>query len=151
MIENIAKQDCLQFLANHYVGYLGYLQDSKPYVVPITYFFDGNNTIVGYTNRGQKISAMRQNKAVSLLVSDTVSVYNWKSVLAQGDFNELSGIAAKQSLHQFSEGIKTLILKKEERNLHCISEFSAKIFKEELPIVFTIVVNYITGKRRQFT
>lgn len=150
MVENVSEKECLQFLANHYIGYLGYLQNKKPYVVPITYFFDGKNTIIGYTNEGQKINAMRQNNSVSLLVTDTISIYNWKSVLAQGTFNEISGTAAKRSLHQFAAGIKSLILRNEERNLQSISEFSAKIFREELPIVFAITVDYVTGKRREF-
>ena len=70
------------------------------------------------------------------------------SVLVQGIFNELEGSVAKAQLHEFSLGVKDLILKKEQRKLDFISEFSSKIYNDDLPIVFTIKIEEITGKIR---
>tara|TARA_R110002049_G_scaffold75747_1_gene194724 strand:- start:833 stop:1114 length:282 start_codon:yes stop_codon:yes gene_type:complete len=91
---------------------------------------------------------MQQNKQVSLEVAEINSFKDWTSVLAHGVYEELTGIDAKSKLHEFADGIKNIILKKEERNLHFIGEFSSKINKEEIPLVFKITLNEITGKIR---
>ena len=40
-------------------------------------------------------------------------------------------------------------MEKEKRDLNFISEFSAKIYKEEVPIVFLIKIDEITGKNKK--
>jgi len=149
MIRSLNQKECSNFLANNYIGHLAYIYKGNPYVVPSTYFFDGKNTIIGYSTEGHKTMAMRKNNKVSLEVSEITNVNNWISVLVHGIFEELSGSDAKGSLHEFSAGIKDLILRKEERNLHFISEFSSKIYDENMPVVFKITVNEMTGRERQ--
>jgi hypothetical protein len=85
---------------------------------------------------------------VSLSVSEVDSVNSWKSVLAQGVFVELTGSDAKAKLHEFSLGVKDLIIDKEHRKLDFISEFSSKIYKDDLPVVFIIKIDEITGRMR---
>lgn len=148
MIQDLNQKDSTNFLANNYIGYLAYIYNDKPFVVPITYFFDSKKTIIGYSNIGHKTIAMQQNNQVSIEVAEINSFTNWTSVLAHGVYEELSGIDAKSKLHEFADGIKDLILRKEERNLHFIGEFSSKINKEEIPLVFKITLNDITGKIR---
>jgi nitroimidazol reductase NimA-like FMN-containing flavoprotein (pyridoxamine 5'-phosphate oxidase superfamily) len=148
MRENLDQQECAALLADNYIGYLGYISNNSPFIVPITYFYDGKKTIIIYSSEGNKINAMRKNNNVSLQVSKIKNIDNWDSVLAHGNFEELSGIDAKQSLHEFADGIKNLILRKEELNLHFIGEFSSKINKEEIPIVGKITINEFTGKTR---
>jgi nitroimidazol reductase NimA-like FMN-containing flavoprotein (pyridoxamine 5'-phosphate oxidase superfamily) len=148
MIQSLNKKESVALLANNYIGSLGYVYKDRPFIVPITYFFDGKNTIIVYSSEGHKTNAMRKNKLVSLQVSEIKNIDNWNSLLAHGIFEELSGNDAKRSLREFSTGIKDLILRKEERNLHFIGEFSSKINKDEIPIVFKITIAEITGKNR---
>ena len=91
---------------------------------------------------------MRKNTNVCLNVSEIDSVNSWMSVLVQGVFIELIGSEAKAQLHKFSLGVKHLIIKKEHRELDYISEFSSKIYNDDLPVVFTIKIEEITGKIR---
>lgn len=147
MIRNLSQKESNQLLVNNHIGFLGYVYRQRPYVVPISYYFDGKNAIIGYANEGHKIRAMRSNNAVSLQVSEIKSINHWKSMLAHGSFKELSGTDAKSRLHDFSEGIKKLILKKEDKDLDFISEFSSKNYTGELPIIFKIHVREITGKK----
>ncbi|MEP3836726.1 MAG: pyridoxamine 5'-phosphate oxidase family protein [Algibacter sp.] len=150
MIRNLKKDESIKILESNYIGNLSYIYRDRPYVVPITYFFDTkNNVIIGYSSEGHKIRAMRKNVSVSLGVSEVDSVNSWNSVLAQGTFKELSGSDAKAQLHIFSLGVKDLIINKEHRKLDFISEFSSKIYKDDLPIVFQIRVDEITGKIRR--
>lgn len=150
MIRNLNHDETRKILASNYIGNLSYIYRARPYVVPITYFFDADhNVIIGYSAEGHKVRAMRKNGSVSLGVSEVDSVNSWNSVLAQGTFIELSGSDAKAQLHIFSLGVKDLIINKEHRNLDFISEFSSKIYKDDLPIVFQIKVDEITGKMRR--
>ncbi|MCK8479502.1 pyridoxamine 5'-phosphate oxidase family protein [Psychroserpens algicola] len=148
MIINLKSKDCDYILSHNYIGYLSYIYLNKPYVVPITYFFK-DNSIICYSSTGHKINAMRKHPHVSLQVASIDSVSEWKSVLVHGVYNEIEGSEAKALLHEFSLGIKDIIMRIEQKDLDYISEFSAKIYKEDLPIVFKIEIEGITGKLRK--
>ena len=149
MIKKLEQAESLKILDDNYIGHLAYVYQNRPFVIPITYYFDaGNNTIICYSDEGHKINAMRKNTSVSLEVAEIESVNIWKSVLAQGDFEELEGIDSKNRLHDFSNGIKEIINKKEKSNPQFISEFSSKIYSEGIPIVFRINITDITGRQR---
>ncbi|MFD2915800.1 pyridoxamine 5'-phosphate oxidase family protein [Psychroserpens luteus] len=150
MIRTLKQNESSRLLETNYIGNLSYIYQNRPFIAPITYFFDkANDVIIGYSAEGHKINAMRKNNNVSLSVSGIDSVNSWESVLAQGTFVELSGSDAKAQLHIFSLGVKDLIINKEHRKLDFISEFSSKIYKDDLPIVFQIKIEEITGKMRR--
>lgn len=150
MIRTLKQNESSRLLETNYIGNLSYIYQNRPFIAPITYFFDkANDVIIGCSAEGHKINAMRKNNNVSLSVSGIDSVNSWESVLAQGTFVELSGSDAKAQLHIFSLGVKDLIINKEHRKLDFISEFSSKIYKDDLPIVFQIKIEEITGKMRR--
>lgn len=150
MIRVLDAPERLHILSNNYIANLSYIYNNKPFIAPITYFFDAeNNLIIGYSAEGHKINAMRKIINVSVLVTEIDSINDWKSVLAHGVFQELSGSAAMAKLHQFSLGVKDLIINKEFRKLDFISEFSSQINKYDLPIIFQIKIEETTGKMRK--
>ena len=150
MIRTLNQRESEKVLATNYIGNLSYIYRDRPFIAPITYFYDqDNNVIIGYSDEGHKINAMRKNHNVSLGVSDVDSVNSWESVLVQGSFKELSGSDAKAQLHIFSLGVKDLIMNKEHRKLDFISQFSSKLSTDDLPIVFHIKVEEITGRIRR--
>lgn len=147
---NLKENECKRILSKNYIGHLGYIYLDRPFVVPITYFYDKDrNSIICYSGDGHKIMALRKNNAVALEVAEIENVNNWQSVLVEGVYEELENGDAKAQLHDFSLGVKDLIIKKERRDLNFISEFSSKIFNEDIPIVFTIRIEGITGKKRR--
>jgi len=149
MYINLDDLEIKLILENNYIGNLGYIYLKRPFVVPITYFFDKeNNVIICYSGEGHKMNAMRKNNAVSLLVDQIESIGNWESVLVHGIFEEHFGSDAKSYLHKFSLGVKDVVLEKEHKKLDFISEFSSKIFNENVPSVFLIKIEGITGKKR---
>ncbi|MEP2935187.1 MAG: pyridoxamine 5'-phosphate oxidase family protein [Gilvibacter sp.] len=150
MRRDLNPKENTHILANNYIGYLAYMYHERPFIVPITYFYDQeNNTIICYSNEGHKLTAMRQNHHVSLCVADIDSVNDWESVVAYGTFRELVGSEAKTQLHTFTLGVKDLIINKELRKLDYIQQFSAKFKADDLPAVFVINVSEITGKLRR--
>ncbi|MDJ0646862.1 MAG: pyridoxamine 5'-phosphate oxidase family protein [Flavobacteriaceae bacterium] len=150
MIRTLNSKENLQLLSTNYIGFLSYIYRNRPFVVPITYFYDKkNNVIISYSGNGHKIRAMRKHDQVSLEVAEIDSVNDWKSILVQGTFRQLQGSEAKAYLHEFSLGVKDLVIKKEGRSLDFISEFSSKIYRDDIPVIYTIKVEEITGRMRK--
>ncbi|WP_252729810.1 pyridoxamine 5'-phosphate oxidase family protein [Zobellia uliginosa] len=147
---DISVSESTRVLRDNYSGHLAYIADGKPYVIPITYFFDAeDNSIISYTAEGHKIDSMRENDSVSVVVEQIQSMVNWESALIHGTFEELEGITAKQKLHLFTEGVKAIIRSKEHKNPEFINEFSSKSYTRGNPIVYRINILEITGKRRE--
>jgi nitroimidazol reductase NimA-like FMN-containing flavoprotein (pyridoxamine 5'-phosphate oxidase superfamily) len=72
------------------VGRIGVHADGKTYVVPVTYVYDGDS-VYGHSKLGQKIRMMRRSPDVCFEVDDIDDMANWKSVIAYGHFEELTG------------------------------------------------------------
>lgn len=150
MRRNLELAEQEELLSNNYIGHLSYILTSTPYIVPITYYFDQySNSILSYSAEGHKIKAMRKNPSVALMVDEITSVNNWKSILVHGSFEEIEGIDAKQQLHLFSDGVKSVLNRTVELKARFISEFSSKIYANGNPVVFRIKIDEITGKLRQ--
>lgn len=145
----LSKEECLSILRDNYIGRLGYLLNWKPEIVPITFYFDDEQeAIISYSGAGQKINAMRNSPNISLQADEIITLQNWKSVMVLGTFQELSGIDAKHMLHIFSEGVKKVISKKENKNLTYLEEFSSKMESSDELIVYRIKINEIKGMER---
>lgn len=150
MYTNLEEKDSLSVLENDYLGHLSYIYQNRPFVIPITYFFEAErNIIICYSGEGHKMNAMRKNNQVAFSVVDVDGLTKWKSVMAHGKFEQLFGSDAKSYLHDFSLGIKALIEKKELKELSFISEFSSKAVNENIPMIFIIKIDEITGKTRR--
>lgn len=147
----LEKEEIKYILQHNYIGHLGYVYHGQPFVVPITYFYDDENQlIICYSGEGHKMVAMRKHSNVCLQANDIGSVNNWKSVMALGVFEQHYGSDAKAYLHRFSIGVKDIIAEKEHTRPSFISEFSSKIYKEDIPIVFLIKINELIGMKREF-
>ncbi|WP_179334262.1 pyridoxamine 5'-phosphate oxidase family protein [Winogradskyella costae] len=147
MVKSLKKEECQLILNQNYIGHLAYIYQNKPFVVPITYFYS-DHRIICYSGYGHKINAMRQHNNVAIEISEITSITNWKSVVAHGQYIELERSSAKALLHEFSLGVKDVIMRKELRDLDFINEFSAKVDSDEIPTIFVINIEELTGKLR---
>lgn len=82
------------------------LPDGLPYVVPISYAYDGA-AFYSYTADGMKLAALRANPRVCLSVGDVVDAANWSSAIAWGTFAELHGEDAVDALQRISRRMHT--------------------------------------------
>ena len=150
MIQDLKTKEAEQLLVNNYIGYLSFLEGKQPHCIPITFYYSKEkNAIISYAVEGHKIKAMRKNPNVSVLITDIDSVTSWRSALVHGTFEELQSIDAKYYLHEFAEGVKGVIRKKEKEHPKFISEFSAKLESMGIPIVYRIVLDDMTAKYRK--
>ena len=46
MFKNLEEKEVEFILENNYIGQLGYIFQNRPYVVPITYYFDKENNAI---------------------------------------------------------------------------------------------------------
>jgi nitroimidazol reductase NimA-like FMN-containing flavoprotein (pyridoxamine 5'-phosphate oxidase superfamily) len=79
-----------RLLATHVVGRIGCHHDDVTYVVPITYAYE-DGAVYAHSTEGQKLDMMRANPHVCFEVDEVLDLSCWKSVIADGTFEELRG------------------------------------------------------------
>lgn len=109
MSQFLDQSEVNEVLENNYIGRLACCKDNTPYLIPITYCFDKtDNSIIGYTAYGKKLHILRRNPIVCFEVDEIISLSQWKTVVATGEFIEMEGIDARNALHFFVEKIRIL-------------------------------------------
>ena len=88
MISEIGYRESRELLRNQNIGRLGCCRGSMPYVIPVNYFFDGEDIYI-HSMPGRKIQIMRANPHVCLHVDEIEDTFNWLSVIAFGLFEEV--------------------------------------------------------------
>jgi nitroimidazol reductase NimA-like FMN-containing flavoprotein (pyridoxamine 5'-phosphate oxidase superfamily) len=83
-------------LCSQVLGRLACTNGKQPYVIPVTYVFDGKY-IYGQTNEGMKLDILRKNPKVCFEVDMMTDMQNWKSAVVMGDFEELKNAAAEKA------------------------------------------------------
>jgi hypothetical protein len=146
-MEDLRPKECIDLLNNNYIGHLAYISEGKPFTVPITYYYDQKDSILAYASEGHKIEAMRKNTAVSLQVEEINGVKDWISILVHGEFKEITGANANFLLHEFADGVKAIIHKKENLMPQYISEFTIDVYSRGITIVYRIKITKMTGKK----
>jgi nitroimidazol reductase NimA-like FMN-containing flavoprotein (pyridoxamine 5'-phosphate oxidase superfamily) len=149
MIKNLEALECFKILENKYIGRLSYIFGKTPFIVPVTYFYDAEeNSILSYSTKGHKIDSMKVHEDVALLVDAIESIQKWQSVQVHGRFEELEGSTAKKYLHKFSEGVQNTIVKTNGEKPKFIQDFTSRLKKQTIPVVYRIHISDITGKYR---
>ncbi len=132
-------------LHSQYVGRIGCCVDQQPYVVPVTFAYDGTY-LYATSKEGQKIDMMRKNPHVCLEVDIIDNMANWRSVVVIGLYQELvDEHDRKKSLTLLTEKVMPLItsqtVKPKQPTLS-----SQIIEKEKRPILFRIKIKEKTGR-----
>ena len=97
MIAPLPDAEIERLLSEEFVGRLACANDGRPYVVPIAYAYHGG-CVYSHTTEGTKIRMMRRNRNVCFEVDRVQDEFNWRSVIAQGTFEELHGEAAEEAM-----------------------------------------------------
>lgn len=129
------------------LGRIGCMEKNKVYVVPVNYIYDGKH-IIAHSVEGMKIRMMRNNPSVCFEVDEMKSFTNWKSVIAWGEFQELTEERDRyQAMKLFVDRMMHLKISETavlpELSIARIHPRSPGIIK---PVVFRIVLNEKTGR-----
>ena len=147
MIGKLTNEQIESVLKENVLGRIGCNDGIKVYVVPINYVYDGKY-IIGHSMEGMKIHMMRNNPGVCFEVDEMKSLTNWKSVIAWGEYQELTMERDRYyAMKLFVD--KMMHVKIGERAISTgITEKGVHPFLKEniKPIIYRIVITEKTGR-----
>ncbi len=107
MIGELNKEQIENVIQSQMHGVLGCMDGEKPYMVPVSYAYDGTN-IYCQSKEGKKISLLRKNPNLCFHILIITSMNVWQSVLLYGTFEELEDKAALKARTILFDKILTL-------------------------------------------
>lgn len=96
MMGELSEQQINNVLSSQVIGRLACSDGVHPYIVPVTYMYDGD-FIYGQTSEGTKLNILRKNKHVCFEVDIMMDMRNWQSVIVKGSFEELEKEEAEKA------------------------------------------------------
>lgn len=95
----LSRVEVDDFLRTQRIARLGCHAGGETYVVPLIYAYDGE-AVVAVTTEGRKVAMVRENPHVCVEVDeyDRDGRGSWRSVIAQGTVEELSGDRVEDAL-----------------------------------------------------
>jgi nitroimidazol reductase NimA-like FMN-containing flavoprotein (pyridoxamine 5'-phosphate oxidase superfamily) len=96
MLGELDRMQIDHFLLSQAVGRIACTDGKRPYIVPVTYIYDGKD-IIGQAKEGMKVNMMRANPNVCFEVDSMANTANWQSVILFGTFHELKGKEAQKA------------------------------------------------------
>lgn len=89
MLGTLSPEQIEDVLKNTVIGRIGCYADGETYIVPISFVYDGT-AIICHAYEGKKMAMMRKNPRVCFQVDEMSDMANWRSVMLQGRFEELT-------------------------------------------------------------
>jgi uncharacterized protein len=84
----LQEGEAKELLSTCKIGRLGCVDNGEPYVVPINYVLE-DGKIYSHSLPGRKIDALRAHPRACLQVDEIHNDFEWRSVIAYGDFEEI--------------------------------------------------------------
>ena len=147
MIGRLNSEQIEKVLKENVLGRIGCNDGKKTYVVPVNYVYD-DRFIIAHSVMGLKIEMMRENPQVCFEVDEMKTFTNWKSVIAWGEYQELTDerdryyaikLFVNRMMHMKTS--QTSVLPgTAEKKVHPHSSGNIK------PIVYRIVITEKTGR-----
>ena len=70
--------------------------DGRPYLVPLAYGYDGD-AVYAHSGPGRKLDLMRAEPRVTFEVDDAEAPDRWRSVIAEGTFEEIDDLGQREA------------------------------------------------------
>jgi uncharacterized protein len=141
LIHELTKAECYEVLRRSHLARLACCRDDHPYIVPISFDFDGEH-LYSFTTLGQKVVWMRANPHVCVEVDEIEDRFHWTTVLVFGRYEELRTPVEHELAR---ERARQLFEHREE----WWQPAAAKVGPPEhhVPLVYRIVINRLSGRR----
>jgi uncharacterized protein len=108
MLGSLSESQINNVLSSQVLGRLACTDGKHPYIVPVTYTYDGEY-IYGQTNEGMKLNILRKNHNVCFEVDMMTDMRNWQSVIVYGKFEELKNETAEKAREILFSKVFTLM------------------------------------------
>lgn len=146
MLGNLNDLQIDHLLVSQFVGRIGCTDGKKPYIVPVTYVYDGEY-IIGQTKEGLKLDIMRKHPTVCFEVDSMTNMANWQSAIISGTFEELKGKEADTVRdYMFNHMWPLLTSSTIHTHQHEVSLSSVDDANRVKPIMYRIRVHEKTGR-----
>jgi uncharacterized protein len=100
MITDLSQEEARKLLGQQRIARLGcVLGSGEPYVVPVNYIFKDDSVYI-HSKYGLKIEALRENPKACVEVDDIRDLFNWRSVVAFGEFEEVTEETERDEIFQ---------------------------------------------------
>lgn len=99
MLGKLERPEIDALLSRQVTGRLGCHANGITYIVPVNYVYK-DGAVYAHSAPGKKIDMMRENPKVCFEVDEIKNIFNWKSVIGWGRFEELSDMEAQQQAMQ---------------------------------------------------
>jgi nitroimidazol reductase NimA-like FMN-containing flavoprotein (pyridoxamine 5'-phosphate oxidase superfamily) len=140
MILEMSPSEINEFVLSQKVGRVGCHVGGETYVVPVIFGWD-ENCIYVYTTEGKKVDMMRENQRVCFEIDEYLTSGGWRSVIAQGVFEELEGDDAVRALQIIAERVSS---NRDGGNSRPRGE-------GRTPVAFRIRTSEVTGRKVEVT
>jgi nitroimidazol reductase NimA-like FMN-containing flavoprotein (pyridoxamine 5'-phosphate oxidase superfamily) len=141
------EQQINNILTSQLIGRLACCEDKYPYIVPITFAYDGNY-IYGHSYEGKKMEVLRKNPNVCFEVDIANDISNWQSAVVFGQFEELEKEEMEEARTLLTNKVMPL-LTSSSIHLHEHDEGKGHELSDEgriKPIMFRIKINEKCGR-----
>ena len=88
-VREMTREEIARLLGRGWYGHLGCSRDGHPYVVPMSYAYDGGD-LYFFTTEGTKTEFISANHEVCFQVEEVESAEDWRSVMLTGRAELLS-------------------------------------------------------------
>lgn len=139
-IGTLDSQEALSLFEQCRFAHLACHHHADLYLVPISYVY-ADGVLYSHSEPGRKIDIMRKNPHVCIQVEKVEDYFHWRSAIAWGDFEELTGDQAA--------GAMRILLKKvsEEADSMQLSSLGLDMTAQlESAIIYRIKINKVTGR-----
>ena len=108
MLGELTPEEIDEMLRSEAIGRIGCYAFGRPYVVPITFAYDGV-AVYGHSREGLKLRMMRSHPSVCFEVDRMEGLSDWRSVIAMGTFSELQATQAETAMELLRRRIGPLV------------------------------------------
>jgi len=99
-VEDMSPVEMHELLQRESFGHLGCARDSRPYVVPMHYAYDGKE-LYFFTTQGMKTQYIDANPHVCLQVEEITDSTHWRSIMVTGRATEITNHEEMQRAMKF--------------------------------------------------
>ena len=141
MMGELSTSQIEEVLTSEYIGRIGCSAQGRTYVVPVSYVYEGD-AIYAHSPLGMKIDMMRDNPEVCFEVEQVSTLLDWRSVIAWGRFEELSGESALHAMRLLIERLGNRVPGSGNRS----HDDSHPTHPARMPVLYRIRLREKTGR-----
>lgn len=133
-------------LTHRLIGRIACCSDDVPYVVPISYAYDGK-FLYFHTHEGKKVAIMRSNPQACFQVDHMHDMAHWESVIVRGVYEEVTNAEERESALKLLVERIFPIISSATTHLGKSWPFIPEKLNDEIPgVVFRIRISEKTGR-----